>query len=144
MIQVDPQLLAIVGGIVVPLVVGFVTKLHATSAVKAIVNLALSAVTGAIATLTTNGGHIGNWKSFLVSIAVTFGTSIMSYYGFWKPTTVSTQIQNKTANFGIGSGVPTPDPTAANVVVNGNPVSAQDYHTSEFTKGDLSGTQKAQ
>jgi len=99
MLYSDMTLLALVSGVIVPLLVGVLTKLNASSGVKAVLNLGLSALAAGLAT----ANEIDfTWKPFLVNFAFTWVVSVATYYGFWRPTEVSTKVQEATAEFGVG------------------------------------------
>lgn len=115
--QLDVQTLTILGWMI-PLVVGVVTKKWANAGVKAVTNLALSAVVGGIAVATEANGHV-MLKTWLFNIVATFLQSIVAYYGLWKPTGAAPALQEATASFGLGSGQPEP--------VNGNGGRTLDY-----------------
>lgn len=100
-VQLDVTTLNMLAGVVIPLLVGLVTKISASSAVKAMTNAVLSAIGGGIAIALEAHGAV-NLKTWIMSIGVTFITSAATYYGFWKPTTVAPTIQEKTRNVGIG------------------------------------------
>lgn len=95
----DMTLLALLGGVIVPILVGLLTKLNASSGVKAVLNLGLTALAAALATVNEIDFE---WRVFLVNWFVSWAVSVATYYGFYKPTTISTQVQTSTANFGIG------------------------------------------
>jgi len=96
----DTQLISVVGGVVVPILVGVVTKLRASSGLKSILNAALSAITGAVGAGQVEDGW--SFKVFVVSWAITFAISIASYYGLYKPTGIAPAMQERTAGFGLG------------------------------------------
>lgn len=95
----DMTLFALVAGVIIPLLVGLLTKLNAPSGVKAVLNFGLSAAAGLLATTTEIDFE---WQPFLINWGFTWAISIATYYGLWRPTTVSTEVQEKTADFGIG------------------------------------------
>lgn len=95
----DLTLLALLSGVIIPLLVGFLTKLNASSGVKAILNFGLSAATAALALVNEADFE---WRPFLVNWALTWVVSIATYYGLWKPTGTSGAVQESTADFGIG------------------------------------------
>jgi hypothetical protein len=90
-------------GLVIPLLVGVLTKRYATSGVKAVVNVALSAFTGSVGYLVAANGHDYNFAGFVNSFLSVMLVSMASYYGLWKPTGVAGTVAVKTAKFGIGS-----------------------------------------
>lgn len=94
----DTQVIAMVSGIVIPILVGLLTKLRAASGVKAIANAALSAVAGALATVTGDW----SWSAFGVAALSAWAVSVSSYYGLWKPTGASATVQQATASVGLG------------------------------------------
>ena len=96
----DAQLITVVGGVLVPILVGVLAKLRASSALKSILNAALAAVTGALSAGQAEGGW--SFKLFIISWGTTFAVSIASYYGLWKPTGVAPAVHERTANLGLG------------------------------------------
>lgn len=95
----DMTLLALLTGVIVPILVGLLTKLDASPALKSILNLGLTGLGTALATASEVDW---NWRIFLVNFGVGWAVSIASYYGFYRPTTISTRVQTATANVGIG------------------------------------------
>lgn len=104
MLELDVQTLNMLAGLVIPLLVGVVTKKLADSWVKAVTNFALSALSGGLAVAIAADGmvHLRDW---IVAMVSTWIVSIATYYGFWKPTGVALQVQDATAMFGIGAEV---------------------------------------
>ena len=102
-VTLDAQMVALLGGVVVPLLVGVLTKSHASDGVKAVVNALLSALAGVIATFTQDGLFHASLKTLVITILSAWGTSIISYYGLFKPTGVAGTVAAATSNFGIGS-----------------------------------------
>lgn len=99
MIYSDLTLLVLLTGFVVPLLVGLVTKLDASSGVKAFLNLGLTALGVALAI----SNQIGfNWDSFLVNFGFAWAVSIGSYYGFYKPTGAAQTVAEIAPNVGVG------------------------------------------
>lgn len=96
----DAQLITVIGGVLVPILVGIIAKLRASSSLKSILNAALSAVTGALSAGQVDGGW--SFKVFIISWGSTFAVSIASYYGLWKPTGVAPTVQERTAGAGVG------------------------------------------
>lgn len=103
-IHLSPSLVELLSGVAVPLVVGWLTKLHAASSVKALLNLALSAIAGGLTILTTAKGDVV-LSTWLLGMGQVFLYSIVSYYGVWQHT-LAPKIQLATPNFGIGAPVP--------------------------------------
>lgn len=107
MIHVNTELFSILGGIVIPLLVGVLTKEHAPQWVKSVGLAGLAAVSGAAATAAVGTGTI-NWQSYLVNIAETWITAVATYYGLWKPTGVAPQVASMTKRFGVSGPKPKP------------------------------------
>ncbi len=97
----DTTLIALISGVIIPLLVGVVTKINASSGVKAIANAALSALAGALALVLPDGSDFV-WRGFLVNFGLAWAISVSTYYGFWKPTGTSDTVQEATGNFGVG------------------------------------------
>lgn len=97
----DATLITLLGGTLIPLLVGIVTKLHAQPGLKALMNAGLTAANGALA-VTIPAGASWAWKPFLVYWVTSFVTSSATYYGIWKPTGVAPAIQQSTAGVGLG------------------------------------------
>lgn len=93
---------SLVVGFLLPVLTDLITKSKAGSTVKAIVNLLLAAAGGVVVTYSTVGFTDGNWRIIVTNIAITFGTSLLSFFGVWKPTGTSDAIQKSTPKFGIG------------------------------------------
>lgn len=100
---VDTQVLAILAGIILPLLTGIVTKLKADSAVKAVSTAVLAVITGAVATLVGEPEAGIRLYDFLFATGLAFVSSIATYYGFWRPTGISGAVQRSTASIGIGA-----------------------------------------
>lgn len=107
-LKLDPRLLQLGSGIVIPLVVGWLTHLHASSKLKAILNFVLSAVAGGLSVAFASNGTV-LLSTWVFGILQTFITSIVSYYGLWKPTGVAGSVQQG----GLGIGAPGDQSTGA-------------------------------
>lgn len=94
------QTLSILTGIVVPLLVAVVVKIDAPPAVKAITNGLLAAVAAWLANVIP-GAPI-SWKTAITTIGIAWASSVVSYFGLWKPTGTTDGIAAATSNFGIG------------------------------------------
>lgn len=93
------QTISILVGFVIPLLVGLLSRLNAPRHVKAILNFALSAAAAALSGIIPDQFY---WSGFIVTFALTWATSIASYYGLLKPSGVAGSVAEKTASFGIG------------------------------------------
>ncbi len=100
MITLDLATWAFLGGTIVPILVGLLTKLDASSAVKGLVNLVLSAIAGLIATAVVSDGVLT--KEAVVAGFMALVASVGTYYGVLKPIGVTGSVQRATANVGIG------------------------------------------
>jgi len=93
---------ALVAGLVIPLVTAVCTKLRASDATKATVTFLLSALAGAYQYVLSHP-HAGlPAKTVIASIVGTWVVAITSHYGLWKPTQVTDVLQQLTAGFGLG------------------------------------------
>lgn len=101
MIHINTELLSVLGGTLIPLLVGLLTKDHAPRAVKSVGLAGLAAVAGAASTAVAGGGNIV-WQDYAVSITVTWVSAVATYYGLWEPTGVAPKVQQVTGRFGVG------------------------------------------
>ena len=101
MIELDVELLTILSGVVIPLVVGLVTKKATSASFKLVVNMTASAVIGGITTAISTGGAV-ELRKWVVGMVVTWAMSLMSYYGLWKPSGVAGIVQDVAPEMGLG------------------------------------------
>lgn len=99
-ITLDLATWAFLGGTIVPILVGLLTKLRAPSAVKGTVNLVLSAIAGLIATAQVTDGVLT--KEAIVAVFLSLIASTATYHGVLKPVGVTGGVQKATAQVGIG------------------------------------------
>jgi hypothetical protein len=102
-ITIDPFAVSILVGTVLPIVVGLVTKLGASSGLKAVLLLLLSAVQGLIVSSTMGDGAAVFSTETLLIAGLGWVSAVASYYGLLTPTGISPAVNNKTARFGLGS-----------------------------------------
>jgi len=95
-----PTSIAFVVGVVLPALVGLVTKELASSRFKNTVLLALSAASAVLIPLI--GATTFDVKAVLTSFATVFGTSTLTYLGIYKPQGATAAIQAAVPG-GIGS-----------------------------------------
>lgn len=99
-LNVDPQVFALVTGIVLPLLVGLVTKYDASPRLKALLLALLAGVSGALASLNSSAPVLSG--ETLTQIGISWVTAVLVYFGFWKPTGTSESLNWATRNFGFG------------------------------------------
>lgn len=104
-IHLTPTVMSILSAAVVPLLVGLVTKYKASSGLKAILFLALSAVSALVSQVVAASGTF-TLEALLKSFAITFGLGIAAHYGLYKPSGVSEKLLPEK---GVGTPV-TPGP----------------------------------
>ncbi|MFI6495907.1 hypothetical protein [Nonomuraea typhae] len=82
------QILSLVVGIVLPLLVGYVTKESWSGGVKAVILAFLAAVSGFVteALDAVNAGTSFDWRATLVAVLGTFLVAVGMHYGLYKPT----------------------------------------------------------
>jgi hypothetical protein len=90
------QIIGILVQVVLPLIVGFVTRRSMPDGLKAILLLFLTIVTQVLtATIDDiNGGKPFSWSALLVAVILGFVTSIGLHKGLWKPTGASDAAQD--------------------------------------------------
>lgn len=99
-------LLYILASVILPIVVAFVTKQTAASKHKAVILLALAAVTSFVYQWQEFASGIGDVDLVNAALGalVSFVIAAATHYGFWKPTEVTGTngvVAEKTASFGL-------------------------------------------
>lgn len=98
----NPVEFARVLGLLVPLAVAMLTRSNASTAVKSVANIALSAVAASVAMIVgTDGGW--DWGGFFNAWFNAFLTGIVAYYGALKPIGIAPVVALKTRGFIGGS-----------------------------------------
>lgn len=95
-----PGNVVIIVGLAIPVITAAITKKVASSEVKALSTLLLSALAATVGTVV---GNDGGWafRDFGNAFLSTFIPAIASYYGFWKHSVVTRVVTEKTENFGV-------------------------------------------
>lgn len=90
----------LLAAVVLPILVGIVTKKEANPAVKSVVLLVLSAVNGLVMAAVNNAGLLSSeaLRAGLVSLVI----SVALHYGVFKPTGVTDAAQNVAPTTGVG------------------------------------------
>lgn len=90
------QVLSLVVGVVLPLLVGIVTKQSTDPGVKAVLLALLSAVSGFLAEYLTalNTAQNFDWGTVAMTFLGTFLVAVGMHYGLWKPTGVADAAQS--------------------------------------------------
>lgn len=100
-VDLAPWLVVLIGGTLIPLLTGLLTKQAASSGLKAAVSIALSAALAAVAPILATGSF--HPKETLVLFVGTFATQVLTYYGLWRPMGGGTSpTQRATPDIGIG------------------------------------------
>ena len=86
-------------GCAIPIIIGLITKLNASSKLKGALLLVLNLVQGAIIASTTATGDAVFTKDSLILFAVGVSISLATYYGVYKPSDVPAKLA---PDFGIG------------------------------------------
>lgn len=90
-------------GLLIPLLIAFVTKARLGQPWKALIVLFFSTVAGVIASqVGPVPASLSGWGHVMLSVIMTYLAAAVSYMATWKPTGVSTKINEATADFGIG------------------------------------------
>jgi hypothetical protein len=88
------DLVEVLVAVILPILVGLVTKASTDARVKALLLAALSALSGlAQGFLDTAPGTVWDWQQAILSAVTTFVIAAASYYGLWKPTGVAATAQ---------------------------------------------------
>lgn len=87
---------------VIPILVGLVTKLNASSALKATLMAGLSIVNGLVANSVDDNGSAFISKQAVVLAFFSFVTAGATYARLLKPAGISPAVNNATSGFGVG------------------------------------------
>lgn len=91
---------ALIIGVVLPVLVGIITKANADAGLKATLLLALELLNGVLVEFFASP-HGFSWGDALLNALAAFITGVAAYYGFLKHT-VNRPVVDATARFGLG------------------------------------------
>jgi hypothetical protein len=94
------QAISFLVGTVIPILTALLTKVHASSGLKGVVNALMSAVAGSL--ITVLGADPVVWQTLIWAIGTTWVSSIGTYYGLLKPNQLTGKVALATPQFGIG------------------------------------------
>lgn len=86
------QVASLLIGVFLPIVVGLVTKHTTNPAIKSLLLLALSGVSGFLTEFVNSANF--NWQQALLTTVVTFTIGVATYYGLWNVTGVTDKAQD--------------------------------------------------
>lgn len=98
----DPFLVALIGGTIIPILTGLITKLEAGDGIKSAAAFVLSILVGVGGQIVTNNGAL-DWKIAALAVGAAFATNVTTYLGLH--TTIGKPapfLATETANFGLG------------------------------------------
>lgn len=101
MLTIDATLVSLLIATVVPLLVGIFTKISAPAWLKVSILIFLTAVGAAVAVSTQANGVAVLSKVTIVQFLQSVTQSVAMYYGVWKPSGVSSAINETTKSFGL-------------------------------------------
>lgn len=81
------QVASLLIGVFIPILVALVTKSTAPAGVKAVVHLALAAVTAFLTEYVNDPDFV--WQQALLSTVMTFVVGVALYAGLWRPTNLA-------------------------------------------------------
>lgn len=97
----EPQTVYILSALVLPLLVGLVTKAEAARKVRSVLLLTLASLSTLLTRATLDDGSAVLTQGLVWDVAVTWVVAVASYYGLWKPSGVSPAINDRTSEFGV-------------------------------------------
>lgn len=103
-----PTLAALIGlmiSFVLPLLVGLVTKASWPAALKAVLLLALQAITQGIVAWQAAGADV-DWRGYVYAVLLGFVMSVAAHFGLWKPTGLADVAQMTLVNDGMSDDAP--------------------------------------
>lgn len=105
-LQLDVGTLTLLSGAVVPLLTNLVTKSNASSKVKGLVMLLLSAVAGGLVVATQSGGEVV-LDEWIKGMALSFASAYLSYKALWDRFGITEFLYNTSVgDKGIGTAEP--------------------------------------
>lgn len=104
-LSIDVEVLARVGGLIVPILVAVLAKSTASRLLKAMANAVLSAVAGIVALAIAADGQVDVNHAF-GAIFDAWTISVASYYGLWKPSAIAAAVARVTSGIGLGASEP--------------------------------------
>jgi uncharacterized membrane protein YccC len=110
MMDISAVAVTLIIGTILPVLVGLITKLDASSKLKGGILLVLNATQGLIVASRVSDGGASFTVDALVLFIAGVAVSLLSYYGFYKPNDVSAKLA---PDFGIGGSTsPVENPPA--------------------------------
>lgn len=103
-VTLDAYWLTMILSVFLPMIVALVTKQLASGTLKAVVLLALSAITGTLTQIQAANG-VFDLKAAIIATAMSFVIAVGVHFGLLKPANLTGsegKIQTKTANVGLG------------------------------------------
>lgn len=100
-VHLDIGILTFIVATLIPILTALITKVNASSTVKAVTTLTLTVIAAAVQ-LAIEANGVVNLRSFLGNLAVTWLIAITTYYGLLKPTTVAQKFAGVAPNKGLG------------------------------------------
>lgn len=95
----DATAVALVLGLILPFVVGLVTKVNASKAVKATVGIIVAGIGATIQHAVKDDGTAFISSQMLLNFAIVYGTQVLSYHGLWSNYSINEKVA---PNKGIG------------------------------------------
>lgn len=99
-VALDMSYWTLLSSLVLPLLVGIVTKDVASRAIKSTALLFLSAANGVVSSAIANAGILT--KETAVAAVISFVVAVGSYYGFLEPSGAAAKVADKTSGIGVG------------------------------------------
>ena len=106
MITINAQFTQQLVAVVIPLIVGILVTKAAPSWMRAVTLIVLTAVATAISTATQADGVAVLGREDIILAIDNIVIAVAMYFGVWKPSGISTTINDATATFGIGPSAP--------------------------------------
>lgn len=95
----SPLIVKVITGLLLPFVIGLVTKLAASSATKAMIGIVVAAVAATVERAITVDGSAVFDRALLIDAATLYGVQLLSYLGLWGHLNLNAKLAPR---FGIG------------------------------------------
>ncbi len=99
LVTISPDLLAIISGLVIPVLVGLGVKLDSGDGKRKLLTGLLAVTVGLLTQLVAAPEF--EVKDLALQALLAYGAALASFYTVWKPTGVTDRVQDNTSSIGI-------------------------------------------
>lgn len=114
---VAPWVYSLIAGLATPLLTGLIMKVTAHSALTAVINAVLVAISAVVGQIVLGSGTLPVQNTLVMAVSI-FVVNVATFFGLWKPTVGAnfSAVSPAVANAGIGPSTSNVPPTDRSVV----------------------------